>query len=161
MSCYEGGSPSTRATCIRCAFLSGQIGPFVRRDPLTQECQWFRVTKYERTFFGVPVPELLELVMAANYLDIDYLYLFGCQAIAALIKDKGPTDIRHILRQKGGLSLSDYADIRDRNPWLDPKTSVLDLRGDVSVRAYFIRAGLLMTDSYVLAGRCPRADAGV
>ncbi|KAH7710471.1 Suppressor of kinetochore protein 1 [Aphelenchoides avenae] len=106
-----------------CKGHKGQLCPFVRRDPLTQECQWFRVTKYERTFFGVPVQELLELVMAASYLDINYLYEYGCQAIAALIKDKSPTDIRHILRQEGDLSPAEYAEIRDANPWLDPTTA--------------------------------------
>ncbi|KAH7725540.1 SKP1 component [Aphelenchoides avenae] len=95
----------------------------VDRDPSTQEYAWFPFIKCERHFFRVSVEEQRKLVMAAIVLDIPSLEHYGCQAIAAHTKGKQPADVRRILRQ---LSLDERADIRDRNPSLDPETTVHD-----------------------------------
>ncbi|KAH7710804.1 S-phase kinase-associated protein 1A [Aphelenchoides avenae] len=104
----------------------------VEKDPLTQECKWFTFTKCERRFFDVSMEELLELVMAALYLDIPSLEHYACQAIAARIKDQQPADVRSILRQRDDLSLGECADILAQSPWLDPETTVRDTKAAVS-----------------------------
>ncbi|KAH7695700.1 S-phase kinase-associated protein 1A [Aphelenchoides avenae] len=66
--------------------------PIIEKDPLTRECKWFEFTDSDKSFFNVPMPELLELIMAANYLDIPRLYHYACQPVAARIKGDAPPE---------------------------------------------------------------------
>ena len=98
-------------------FLLGQPDPVIEQDPNTHERKWFTLTDYEKAFFAVPVEELEELVMAANYLDIKSLYYLGCQSIAALIKGKSPDEIRALFGIEDDLTEEEKAEIRKQNPW--------------------------------------------
>ncbi|KAH7725087.1 S-phase kinase-associated protein 1 [Aphelenchoides avenae] len=92
--------------------------PIIEKDPLTQECKWFALTDSEKSFFDVPMPELLELVMAANFLDIPGLLHCACQSVAAGIKGKSPREVCELLRQNYNLDRSRTKKIRKDNPWL-------------------------------------------
>ncbi|KAH7697018.1 E3 ubiquitin ligase complex SCF subunit sconC [Aphelenchoides avenae] len=100
-----------------CTEHKGQPDPVIEQDPNTRERKWFTFTDYEKKFFEVPVEELEELVMAANYLDIKSLYYFGCQSIAALIKGKSPEEIRALFGLEDDLTEEEKAEIRKQNPW--------------------------------------------
>ncbi|KAH7717356.1 Suppressor of kinetochore protein 1 [Aphelenchoides avenae] len=91
----------------------------IEKDPVTQECKWFTLTEYDRSFFDVPMPELLELVTAADFLDIERLLHYACQSVAACIKGKSPREICVVLQQDCDV---DHAQIRKAlvdNPWLE------------------------------------------
>ncbi|KAH7725114.1 Protein SKR-2 [Aphelenchoides avenae] len=64
------------------------------------------------------MPELLELVMAANFLDIPGLLHCACQSVAAGIKGKSPREVCELLRQNYNLDRSRTKKIRKDNPWL-------------------------------------------
>ncbi|KAH7687771.1 SKR-1 protein, partial [Aphelenchoides avenae] len=127
-----------------CKAHKDQPDPVVEKDLLTQQCKWFKFTDYDRAFFDVPVPELLELVMAANYLDIRRLYHYGCQAIADLIKGKDTVEARRILQQQGDLTRREIRSIHSQCPSLDPKADVVGEPGDVSTPIH-IPADVLST----------------
>ncbi|KAH7725843.1 S-phase kinase-associated protein 1-like [Aphelenchoides avenae] len=114
-----------------CKAHKGQPDPVVEKDPFTQESQRLEFTDYARTFFDLPASELLELVMAAKYLDIRGLYHYGCQAIADLIKGMETLEARLILQQQCDLMRREISYTRSHCPWLDPKADVLGEPGDV------------------------------
>ncbi|KAH7711042.1 S-phase kinase-associated protein 1A [Aphelenchoides avenae] len=93
--------------------------PVIEKDPLTQECKWFTFTESERRFFDEwVVLELLELIMAANYLDIPRLYHYACQSVADRIKGMPPRAICETLQQRCDLDQAQIRKILDDNPWL-------------------------------------------
>ncbi|KAH7696058.1 E3 ubiquitin ligase complex SCF subunit sconC [Aphelenchoides avenae] len=100
-----------------CQEHKGQPDPVIEQDPNTRERKWFTFSDYEKKFFEVPVEELEELVMAANYLDVKSLYYYGCQSIAALIKGKSPDEIRALFGLEDDLTGEEKAEIRKQNPW--------------------------------------------
>jgi S-phase kinase-associated protein 1 len=65
----------------------------------------------------MPMEELEELIMAANYLDIQSLYLYGCQAAAGQLKGKSPEEIRSLLGLPDDLTDEEKAAIRRENVW--------------------------------------------
>lgn len=99
-------------------FFSDDPEPVIEKDSLNQECKWFNFSDYDKTFFDLPMPELLELVMAANYLDIPRLYHYACQSVAARIKGKQPREICDLLQQDCDLDRARMKEIYGGNPWL-------------------------------------------
>ncbi|KAH7717354.1 Protein SKR-1 protein [Aphelenchoides avenae] len=91
----------------------------VEKDPLSRECKWFEFTEYDRSFFDVPVPELLELVTAADFLDIECLLHYACQSVAARIKGKSPRETCEVLRQDCDVDDAQIRKALDDNPWLE------------------------------------------
>lgn len=98
--------------------LPGQADPIVEKDALTQEEKWFEFSEFEQRFLNMPVPELLELIEAADFLDIRSLYECAHQAIAALIKGKRHVEVRQILQQARDLTADDIDGVFERSPWL-------------------------------------------
>lgn len=100
---------------------------------MTKETKWFEFTDYDRMFFNLPVPELLELIMAASYLEIRGLYHYGCRAIAGLVKGRETLEARYILQQEFDLMRTEVSYSRSLCPWLNRKADVVGTLGDVSV----------------------------
>ncbi|KAH7725788.1 Protein SKR-2 [Aphelenchoides avenae] len=100
-----------------CVEHKGQADPILEHDPNTRERKWFTFSEFEKKFFDVPVVELEELVMAANFLDIKSLYYYGCQSISALIKGKSPDEIRALFGLKDDLTEEEKNEFRKENPW--------------------------------------------
>ncbi|KAI1702234.1 skp1 family, dimerization domain-containing protein [Ditylenchus destructor] len=95
----------------------GVPDPVVKEDPATRERTWFELNDYEKKFFDVPVDVLADLLTAGNYLDIRSLYLYGCQSMAALIKNKSPEEIRELFGLEDDLTEDEKAEIRKQNVW--------------------------------------------
>uniref|UniRef100_A0A915DS13 Uncharacterized protein n=1 Tax=Ditylenchus dipsaci TaxID=166011 RepID=A0A915DS13_9BILA len=93
--------------------------PVIQEDPASRERIWFQLTDDEKTFFSVPVEQILGLLMAANYLDIRTLYLFGCQTMAALFKDKNPEQIRELLELQDDMTEKEKDTFRKKNVWCE------------------------------------------
>ncbi|KAH7702909.1 S-phase kinase-associated protein 1A [Aphelenchoides avenae] len=73
-----------------------------------------------------------------------------CQAIATLMKGKGPGEVRLILRQRSDLSWDDIKEIFDRNPWLEERYE----RGADVEEPIHIPAEVLVT----ILEKLPRSD---
>ncbi|KAI6215997.1 Skp1-related protein [Aphelenchoides besseyi] len=100
-----------------CRHREGKPEPAIEVDPHTRERRWFNFSEFERNFLKVPIEELEELVTAANFLDIQSLYLFACQATAALLKNKSPEEIRSLLGLPDDLTEEEKESIRRENVW--------------------------------------------
>ncbi|KAI6189018.1 Skp1-related protein [Aphelenchoides besseyi] len=100
-----------------CRHREGKPEPAVEVDPHTRERRWFNFSEFERNFLKVPIEELEELVTAANFLNIQSLYLFACQATAALLKNKSPEEIRSLLGLPDDLTEEEKESIRRENVW--------------------------------------------
>ncbi|KAH7710797.1 S-phase kinase-associated protein 1 [Aphelenchoides avenae] len=85
---------------------------------IEKECKWFEFTDYDKSFFEVPIRELLEVIKAANYLDIPRLYHYACQSVAARIKGKSPCGLCELLQQDCDLTRARIETIYADNPWL-------------------------------------------
>jgi len=91
--------------------------PVVEEDPITRERKWFDLTEFEKKFFDVELEELAEFLVAGNFLDIKSLYLYGCQSMAALIKDKTPEQVREMFGLEDDLTEEEKTEIRKKNVW--------------------------------------------
>lgn len=116
-----------------------QPDPVIVTKVFTQKRQWIVFTDYETNFFDVPVSEMLELVMAAHYLDIVGLYECACQAVAAQIKGKQPVEVRRMLRQRDNLTADAVSEILADNPWLECEVSIQEPPEDVPVSAFTLK----------------------
>uniref|UniRef100_A0A915DF82 Skp1-related protein n=1 Tax=Ditylenchus dipsaci TaxID=166011 RepID=A0A915DF82_9BILA len=91
--------------------------PVIQEDPATRERIWFELNDAEKTFYNVPMEQIVELLLAANYLDIKSLYLYGCQTVAALMKNKSPEEVRELLQLEDDMTEEEKDTIRKENVW--------------------------------------------
>ena len=63
--------------------------------------------------------ELIDLVVAANFLDIEGLLNLGCAKIASLIKDRSVEDIRDLFGIENDFTPEEEAKIREENSWAE------------------------------------------
>lgn len=61
--------------------------------------------------------DLEELIMASDYLNIQSLYLYACQAAASQLKGKAPDEIRSLLGLPDDLTEEEKEAIRRENVW--------------------------------------------
>ncbi|XP_053691026.1 S-phase kinase-associated protein 1-like [Sabethes cyaneus] len=76
-------------------------------------CQW------DQDFLRVDHGTLLDLMMAANYLDIQALLDTCCKTVANMIKGKTPEEIRQNLNIKNDFSPEEEERIRRENEWCE------------------------------------------
>jgi S-phase kinase-associated protein 1 len=79
-----------------------------------------RVLKYlETDAFQSPEPneELIDVVVAANFLDVKWLLDAACQEVAERIKGKSPEEIREIFKLENTYSPEEEAKVRQANAW--------------------------------------------
>uniref|UniRef100_A0A915D576 Skp1-related protein n=1 Tax=Ditylenchus dipsaci TaxID=166011 RepID=A0A915D576_9BILA len=91
--------------------------PVIQEDPATRERIWFKLNDAEKTFYNVPMEQIVELLLAANYLDIKSLYLYGCQTVAALMKNKSPEEVRELFQLEDDMTEEEKDTIRKENVW--------------------------------------------
>uniref|UniRef100_A0A915DVB8 Skp1-related protein n=1 Tax=Ditylenchus dipsaci TaxID=166011 RepID=A0A915DVB8_9BILA len=77
-----------------CKEHAGLPDPVIEEHHITKERVHFVFTDFEKEFLDVSVPELKELLMASNYLDIPSLYLYSCQRAAELMTNKTVEQVR-------------------------------------------------------------------
>jgi len=65
----------------------------------------------------VDKPTLFDLILAANYLNIQSLLDLTCQSVADMIKGKTPEQIRETFNIKNDFSPEEEEEIRKQNQW--------------------------------------------
>lgn len=65
----------------------------------------------------MPMEELEELIAAADYMQVQSLYLYACQAAAAQLKGKTSEQIREILGLTDDMTEEEKEIIRRENVW--------------------------------------------
>lgn len=72
---------------------------------------------FDAGFVKVDQTILFELILAANYLDIKGLLDLTCQAVADIIKEKTPEEIRKVFNIENDFSEEEEAAVRRENQW--------------------------------------------
>jgi len=69
-------------------------------------------------FVNVPLAELFEMILAANFLDLKPMLDITCKAVAEMIKGKTPDEIKKVFGVEGEFTADEKAQVLRDNPWL-------------------------------------------
>ncbi|KAK2427038.1 SKP1-like protein 1A [Trifolium repens] len=72
---------------------------------------------WDADFVKVDQATLFDLILAANFLNIENLLNLTCQTVAYMIKGKTPEDIRKTFNIKNDFSPEEEEEIRRKNQW--------------------------------------------
>ncbi|KAM7257763.1 hypothetical protein ACFE04_013504 [Oxalis oulophora] len=72
---------------------------------------------WDAVFVKVDQSTLLELILAANYLEVKSLLDLTCQAVADMMKDKTPEEIRKLFNITNDFTPEEEEEIRRENQW--------------------------------------------
>ncbi|PKI56597.1 hypothetical protein CRG98_022980 [Punica granatum] len=75
------------------------------------------IEKWDSEFINVDLPNLIEILQAANYLDIKDLLSLAGQAVANMIKGRSVEDIRRIFNIKNDFSPDEETEVKRQNQW--------------------------------------------
>ncbi|MCO5596346.1 hypothetical protein L7F22_050407 [Adiantum nelumboides] len=75
------------------------------------------VKHWDADFLKVDQATLFDLILAANYLNIQRLLDLTCQCVADMIKDKTPEEIRKTLNIKNDFTPEEEEEVRRENQW--------------------------------------------
>ena len=70
-------------------------------------------------FVNVPLKMLFDLILTANFLDYKFLLDICCKAIAEMIKEKTPEEIKKIFGVEGNFTEEEKQQVLEENPWLE------------------------------------------
>uniref|UniRef100_A0A6C0EF74 SKP1 component dimerisation domain-containing protein n=1 Tax=viral metagenome TaxID=1070528 RepID=A0A6C0EF74_9ZZZZ len=91
-------------------------------DP-TEEQQLEMRTKplsdFDLEFTRVPLKELFEMILAANFLDLKPMLDVCCKAVAEIIKGKTPNEIKKAFGVEGEFTQEEKEQVLRDNPWLE------------------------------------------
>jgi S-phase kinase-associated protein 1 len=77
------------------------------------------VQKWYADFINVDQSVLFEMVLAANYMNIQPLLDLSCATIAGLIKGKTPDEIRKVFNIVKDFTPEEEAQVREENKWCE------------------------------------------
>jgi S-phase kinase-associated protein 1 len=89
--------------------------------PESTEKKSVEIDEWDMEFMKVDQEMLFEIVMAANFLDIEALLKTGCKTIANLIKGKSPEEIRQHFNIINDFTPEEEAQIRKENEWAEDR----------------------------------------
>ncbi|KAJ7157042.1 S-phase kinase-associated protein 1A-like protein [Mycena crocata] len=75
------------------------------------------ISAWDERFLAVDQDVLFDLIIAANYLDIQRLIDIGCMTVAKKIKGKSPDEIRKIFNIVNDFTPEEEAEMRKENEW--------------------------------------------
>lgn len=77
------------------------------------------ISKWDKEFLEMDQPTLLEVIMAANYLNIKDLLELTCAKVADMIKGKTPQQIRDMFGIENDFTPEEEEKIREENKWAE------------------------------------------
>ncbi|XP_065193385.1 S-phase kinase-associated protein 1-like [Sycon ciliatum] len=93
----------------------------VEGEDLLDENERINIDSWDEEFLKVDQGILVELMNAANYLDIKGLLDAACKTVANMIKGKTTEEIRKTFNMVGDFSSDEEEEIRKENAWLQDK----------------------------------------
>ena len=90
-------------------------------DDENQENQTDDISSWDSEFLKVEQGDLLDLIFAANYLNIKGVLDVTCKTVANMIKGKTPQQIRETFNIKNDFTPSEEEHIRKEYEWLEEK----------------------------------------
>ncbi|KAG8709911.1 hypothetical protein FRC09_000403 [Ceratobasidium sp. 395] len=101
-----------------------------RNDPLPSQRtdnddprrrQMFEIGEWDQKFIQVDREMLFEIILAANFLDIQDLLDVSCKTVAGLIKNKTPEEIRKLFNIVDDFTPEEQAQIQKENEWAEDR----------------------------------------
>jgi len=77
------------------------------------------VGEWDANFVDIEQEMLFELILAANYMDIESLLDLTCAKVASVIKGKTPEEIRNTFNIVNDFTPEEEAQIREENKWCE------------------------------------------
>lgn len=77
------------------------------------------VPEWDAKFIDVDKEFLMEIILAANFMDIPSLMELGCATVASMIKGKDPEEIRKTFNIKNDFTPEEEAKVREENRWCE------------------------------------------
>lgn len=75
------------------------------------------IGEWDREFMQVEQEMLFDIILAANYMDINALLDMGCKTVADMIKGKSPEEIRKTFNIQNDFTPEEEEQIRRENEW--------------------------------------------
>ena len=83
---------------------------------------WYKLDKFDADFFkGMDKQMLFDIILAANYLEIQDLLDLGTKTVADSLRDKTPEQIRKQFGIVCDFTDEELAQVRKENEWADEK----------------------------------------
>jgi S-phase kinase-associated protein 1 len=79
------------------------------------------LTPWEIEFCNIDQKDLFELILAANYLNIQPLLDLTCKTVANMIKGKTPEEIRKTFNIKNDFTPEEEEKVRKDNEWCEER----------------------------------------
>lgn len=79
------------------------------------------LNEWEKKFCDMPFPEMTQLILAANFLDIKHLLDITCKSIADQMRGLTPEQIREKFGIENDFSDSELEEVKKQNSWLEEK----------------------------------------
>ena len=77
---------------------------------------------WDKDFVNVPLSTLFNMIISANYLDINHMLNITCKAVADEIKScKTPEEIRKRFNIKNDFTPEEEEEVRRENAWIDDR----------------------------------------
>lgn len=98
----------------------GTSDPIIREDSFTHERIHFELTPEEKSFFNIRPDQLAELLEAAKFLDLKFLYLYGCQQMFNWMigmVDSGRGEQLRTMMQMEPLTDEELKKVEEKNKW--------------------------------------------
>lgn len=90
----------------------------------SEEHNFADIENFTTGFFDVPTDTLFDIISASNFLDAPDVLDAACSAVANLLRDKNPEEIRSILNVENTLTPEEEAEIIKENSWaFQPRTT--------------------------------------
>jgi S-phase kinase-associated protein 1 len=79
------------------------------------------IDEWDKEFIGVDQGTLFEIILAANYMDIQGLLDLGCKTVANMIKGKSVEEIRKTFNIVNDFTPEEEEAIRKENEWCEDR----------------------------------------
>ena len=74
--------------------------------------------RWDANFVSIEEQMLFELILAANYMDIQPLLDLACAKVASILKGKTPEEIRQTFNIVNDFTPEEEAQVREENKWV-------------------------------------------
>ena len=77
------------------------------------------VSDWDAEYINLEQPQLFELILAANYMDIKPLLDLSCAKVASMMKGKTPEELRALFNIENDFTPEEEAQVREENRWVE------------------------------------------
>lgn len=88
-------------------------------SPASKRCD--DMVPWDESFIEMEQPQLFEIILASNYLDIKNLLDLSCKKVASMIKGKSPEEIRKTFNIKNDFTPEEEEQVRRENAWCEER----------------------------------------